>query len=349
MAPISEEIDRLVSAWHEQRRRARRGVVDSERSRIELERELARRRAAIAAASSEAERTEQAQRLMELLLQSSSLLAATPSDRGADEQVSALMLEGGEAAWSVLVELIGRAQDDGELAEVGVGPVEDLFRDHAADRFLERVEERLRADRRFRVAFAAAWGLPASLRDLSRRHRPGPDPAHPVSFSAALLDRYVRFLQAARTTPSDWPASSDRREGALRAAGLSPDEASAVAALVHDVAMAVRAPEASARAAASLAEAPVERKRLLAQLTAMLPAAGLEGLPLPDLESAAAREWFASRDAGVRRQIVAELDWSGSQEERLAPIRAAWGDQAVDLVVWRLEELAGPIGRGWPA
>jgi hypothetical protein len=63
-----------------------------------------------------------------------------------------------ERAWTVTLEILELLSDDEELliASIGAGPLEDLLNRHGAD-YIDRIIERARQDRRFRVAASCVW------------------------------------------------------------------------------------------------------------------------------------------------------------------------------------------------
>jgi hypothetical protein len=71
-----------------------------------------------------------------------------------------------ERTWHVVLTLIERGNDPATLAYVAAGPLEDLVRTRA-DRFCDRLIERIRSDPRFREAMRCIWGwkdVPEELR-----------------------------------------------------------------------------------------------------------------------------------------------------------------------------------------
>jgi len=63
-----------------------------------------------------------------------------------------------ERLWTVAIEILDLLSDDEELliASIGAGPHEDLLNRHGAD-FVDRIIERTRQNRRFRVAASCVW------------------------------------------------------------------------------------------------------------------------------------------------------------------------------------------------
>ncbi len=63
-----------------------------------------------------------------------------------------------ERAWAAILQVIELESDDDVLAELAAGPLEDLLSRHG-EAFIERVEERARADRRFLRVLRGVWQL----------------------------------------------------------------------------------------------------------------------------------------------------------------------------------------------
>jgi hypothetical protein len=63
-----------------------------------------------------------------------------------------------ERLWTVAIEILDLLGDDEELliASIGAGPLEDLLNRYGAD-FVDRIIERARQNRRFRVAASCVW------------------------------------------------------------------------------------------------------------------------------------------------------------------------------------------------
>lgn len=63
------------------------------------------------------------------------------------------------AAWSITLELIDRAEDEGEMGAVAAGPLEDLIRTHSGLIWNE-LEAKAHTDERFRSALGGVWIFP---------------------------------------------------------------------------------------------------------------------------------------------------------------------------------------------
>jgi hypothetical protein len=63
-----------------------------------------------------------------------------------------------ERLWTVAIEILELLDDDEELliASIGAGPLEDLLNRNGAD-YIDRIVERARQNRRFRVAASCVW------------------------------------------------------------------------------------------------------------------------------------------------------------------------------------------------
>jgi len=63
-----------------------------------------------------------------------------------------------ERLWAVALEILELLNDDEELliASIGAGPLEDLLKRYGDD-FVDRIIERARQNRRFRVAASCVW------------------------------------------------------------------------------------------------------------------------------------------------------------------------------------------------
>jgi hypothetical protein len=73
-----------------------------------------------------------------------------------------------DAAWDVILELVARAPDNGALAFVAAGPLEDLVR-RWGTHFEDRLIAHTRDDPRFRMAMQCVWGWEDVRPDL-REH-----------------------------------------------------------------------------------------------------------------------------------------------------------------------------------
>lgn len=265
----------------------------------------------------------------------------TSNERGwegddAEQRVSAVLREGSEDAWRLLKELVRSAPDDDALAYLGAGPVEDFVSQEVGTRFEERISEQLASDRRFRVAFSSAWGLPLVLQRLVEVHPPGPDPADSTAITEEAVRRYILFRRGQLEAAA--PGRSSGAEGALGQGGLNVAEARKVGVLVAAILRVLRAPEALAGAKAWLESAAKRRAQLVEQMRAMA-TPGLT-LALPALDAPEVQAWFAERDEDMRERMLHEVGLHASAEEVLAALRRAWGDSAVDAVLAHADELA---------
>lgn len=69
-----------------------------------------------------------------------------------------LSLHAPERLWTVALEILELLRDEEELliASIGAGPLEDLLNRHGGD-YIDRIVERARQNRRFRVAASCVW------------------------------------------------------------------------------------------------------------------------------------------------------------------------------------------------
>ena len=107
----------------------------------------------------------------------STYLAAAASEEasGADDErfwaVEAmwdLVARDPEGAWSILLELIGRADGDRALAYIAAGPLENFLVAYG-EAFLPRVEAEAGRNAKFRRALVGVWGENRMSEDLVRR------------------------------------------------------------------------------------------------------------------------------------------------------------------------------------
>jgi hypothetical protein len=75
-----------------------------------------------------------------------------------------------EAAWDLILKLIGSAPDDGPLGWVAAGPLEDLLCQWGPT-FIDRVEALARSDDRFRRSLTGVWGWSRMDPDVYSRMR----------------------------------------------------------------------------------------------------------------------------------------------------------------------------------
>ena len=73
-----------------------------------------------------------------------------------------------EGAWSILLELIRRADGDRALAYIAAGPLENFLVAHG-ELYLPRVETEARCNAKFRRALVGVWGENRMSEDLVRR------------------------------------------------------------------------------------------------------------------------------------------------------------------------------------
>ena len=73
-----------------------------------------------------------------------------------------------EGAWSILLELIGRADGDRALAYIAAGPLENFLIAYG-EGFLPRVEAEAGRNAKFRRALVGVWGNSRMSEDLVRR------------------------------------------------------------------------------------------------------------------------------------------------------------------------------------
>ena len=71
-------------------------------------------------------------------------------------QEAELMNKDPEGAWQLILELIPKAENEGILALIAAGPLEDLLNRYP-DNFKERVDEMARKDALFRKCLAMVW------------------------------------------------------------------------------------------------------------------------------------------------------------------------------------------------
>jgi hypothetical protein len=72
-----------------------------------------------------------------------------------------------EAAWGVLLRILGLTHDDEMLQAIGAGPLEDLLRAHAST-LVARVEAEATINAKLRTALASVW-LPRSQDPVTAR------------------------------------------------------------------------------------------------------------------------------------------------------------------------------------
>jgi hypothetical protein len=89
----------------------------------------------------------------------------------AEDEVERAVGNADDGVIGLLVALADAATNDGELAYLGAGPVEELLQHHAA-RFVDEVEAAARAHPAFRTALRCAWyddDVPSNLVARLRR------------------------------------------------------------------------------------------------------------------------------------------------------------------------------------
>ena len=75
-----------------------------------------------------------------------------------------------EAAWTVILEMIGRAEGDYQIASIAAGPLEDFIVRHGWQ-CLDKVEREARANPKFRRALVGVWGESRMPEELVLRLR----------------------------------------------------------------------------------------------------------------------------------------------------------------------------------
>ena len=84
------------------------------------------------------------------------------------EAIRDLVARDPEGAWSILLELIGRADGDRALAYIAAGPLENFLIAYG-EGFLPRVEAEAGRNAKFRRALVGVWGDSRMSEDLVRR------------------------------------------------------------------------------------------------------------------------------------------------------------------------------------
>jgi hypothetical protein len=114
-------------------------------------------------------------RKREELLSTYLAIAASEKARGADDEsfwaVEAMwdvVARDPEGAWSILLELIGRADGDYALAYIAAGPLENFLVAYG-EAFLPRVEAEAGRNAKFRRALVGVWGESRMSENLVRR------------------------------------------------------------------------------------------------------------------------------------------------------------------------------------
>ena len=79
------------------------------------------------------------------------------ADYWAVDVVRDIVARDAEAAWPIVLELIGRAEDDEVLAFIAAGPLEDLLIAHGPQ-LIDRIEARAATDKTLRRALSGVWG-----------------------------------------------------------------------------------------------------------------------------------------------------------------------------------------------
>ena len=95
------------------------------------------------------------------------------SDRhgfGACEAVDDMVRREPESAWLLILRLVELSPDDGVLASVAAGPLEDLLGLHPYV-FIDRVEQLARSRRQFRRCLSGVWGWSSIPEDVQVRMR----------------------------------------------------------------------------------------------------------------------------------------------------------------------------------
>ena len=89
-----------------------------------------------------------------------------PSDPlfAAWEEVDELVRSDGDVGWKLVLQLINAAPDDGVLAAVAAGPLEDLLARMRDEQF-DRVEVEARRSPKFRRCLTGVWGLAPRIRE----------------------------------------------------------------------------------------------------------------------------------------------------------------------------------------
>jgi ABC-type nitrate/sulfonate/bicarbonate transport system substrate-binding protein len=77
-------------------------------------------------------------------------------------------LENPEQKWEFIKELVAAAPDDGALASIGAGPLEDLLYGNSEE-FIERVEQEALINEKFRFSLSIVRNTDLILKDPSRK------------------------------------------------------------------------------------------------------------------------------------------------------------------------------------
>ncbi len=84
------------------------------------------------------------------------------------EAIDELIRRDPDEAWTLLLELIARAEDDRMLASIAAGPLENLIVRHGWH-LIEKIEAEAETGRRFRRALSGVWGETQMSEDLAQR------------------------------------------------------------------------------------------------------------------------------------------------------------------------------------
>ena len=75
-----------------------------------------------------------------------------------------------EVAWTVILDMVGRAEGDHQIASIAAGPLEDFIVRHGWQ-YLDRVEREALANAKFRRALVGVWGESRMPEELVLRLR----------------------------------------------------------------------------------------------------------------------------------------------------------------------------------
>lgn len=88
------------------------------------------------------------------------------------EEMTDMVFNRPEEAWSIILELIAHAPSNRVLADIAAGPLEDLISRYP-EQFIGRVEEQARRYPRFRLCLTGVWygnDLPEDIRDTIKKY-----------------------------------------------------------------------------------------------------------------------------------------------------------------------------------
>jgi hypothetical protein len=135
-------------------------------------------------------------------------LAELHRERNASDEMMDISRDDPAQAWQLILALVERAADDGDLSRIAAGPLEDLIRDYGA--FADRIAAEASGNARLRSALNGVWGWDQFSEYARVRLMPLLAPDSRDSWESGSAARAARSGSNRRWRPSQSKPKSER-------------------------------------------------------------------------------------------------------------------------------------------